>query len=36
LLSCNLSIGYYDYHTTNEYVILEDVENGIERWLDIF
>lgn len=29
--SCiNLSIGYYDYHTANEYVILEDVENGIK------
>lgn len=29
--SCiNLSIGYYDYHTANEYVVLEDVENGIK------
>ena len=29
--SCiNISIGYYDYHTPNEYVILEDVENGIK------
>jgi putative aminopeptidase FrvX len=29
--SCiNLSIGYYDYHTADEYVILEDVENGIK------
>ena len=29
--SCiNFSIGYYDYHTENEYVVLEDVENGIE------
>jgi tripeptide aminopeptidase len=29
--SCiNLSIGYYDHHTANEYVILEDVENGIK------
>jgi putative aminopeptidase FrvX len=35
--SCiNLSIGYYDHHTADEYVILEDVENGIERRLDIF
>jgi acetylornithine deacetylase/succinyl-diaminopimelate desuccinylase-like protein len=25
-----LSIGYYDHHTANEYVILEDVENGIK------
>jgi putative aminopeptidase FrvX len=29
--SCiNLSIGYYDHHTADEYVILEDVENGIK------
>jgi len=29
--SCiNLSIGYYDYHTANEYVILEDAANGIK------
>lgn len=29
--SCiNISIGYYDYHTKNEYVIIEDVFNGIE------
>jgi putative aminopeptidase FrvX len=29
--SCiNLSIGYYEHHTANEYVILEDVENGIK------
>ena len=29
--SCiNLSIGYYNYHTADEYVILEDVENGIK------
>lgn len=26
----NFSIGYYDYHTINEYVIIEDVENGIK------
>jgi len=29
--SCiNFSIGYYDYHTSNEYVVIEDVFNGIE------
>jgi di/tripeptidase len=29
--SCiNFSIGYYDYHTKNEYVVVEDVLNGIE------
>jgi len=29
--SCiNFSIGYYDYHTPNEYVVVEDVFNGIE------
>lgn len=29
--SClNISIGYYDYHTPDEYVVLEDVENGIK------
>lgn len=29
--SCiNFSIGYYDYHTANEYVVVEDVFNGIE------
>jgi tripeptide aminopeptidase len=29
--SCiNFSIGYYDYHTRNEYVVIEDVFNGIE------
>jgi tripeptide aminopeptidase len=29
--SCiNLSIGYYEHHTAYEYVILEDVENGIK------
>jgi putative aminopeptidase FrvX len=29
--SCiNISIGYYDYHTANEYVVLEDVEKGIK------
>ena len=28
--SCNnFSIGYYDYHTANEYVVVEDVFNGI-------
>lgn len=28
--SCiNFSIGYYDYHTRNEYVVVEDVFNGI-------
>jgi len=26
----NFSIGYYDYHTQDEYVVVEDVENGIE------
>lgn len=29
--SCiNFSIGYYDYHTRNEYVVIEDVFNGVE------
>ena len=29
--SCiNFSIGYYNYHTANEYVVVEDVYNGIE------
>lgn len=29
--SCiNFAIGYYNYHTANEYVIVEDVYNGIE------
>jgi di/tripeptidase len=29
--SCiNISIGYYDYHTKDEYVVVEDVFNGIE------
>jgi len=29
--SCiNFSIGYYDYHTKNEYVIVDDVYNGID------
>jgi di/tripeptidase len=29
--SCiNFSIGYYDYHTKNEYVVVEDVFNGID------
>jgi tripeptide aminopeptidase len=29
--SCiNFSIGYYDYHSKNEYVVIEDVYNGIE------
>lgn len=29
--SCiNFSIGYYSYHTINEYVVVEDVLNGIE------
>lgn len=26
----NFSIGYYDYHTRNEYVVIEDVFNGID------
>ena len=26
----NISIGYYDYHSPQEYVIVEDVANGIE------
>lgn len=30
-ISCiNFSIGYYNYHTRNEYVVIEDVFNGIE------
>lgn len=29
--SCiNISIGYYDYHSKNEYVVVEDVFNGIK------
>jgi putative aminopeptidase FrvX len=29
--SCiNFSIGYYNYHTANEYVVVEDVFNGID------
>jgi putative aminopeptidase FrvX len=29
--SCiNFSIGYYNYHTKNEYVVIEDVYNGID------
>ena len=29
--SCiNFSIGYYDYHSPEEYVVIEDVFNGIE------
>ncbi len=29
--SCiNISIGYYQYHTKNEYVVVEDVFNGID------
>jgi hypothetical protein len=29
--SCvNFSIGYYDYHTPEEYVVIDDVFNGIE------
>ena len=29
--SCiNFSIGYYNYHTANEYVVVEDVMNGIK------
>jgi di/tripeptidase len=29
--SClNISIGYYKYHTKNEYVVIEDVYNGID------
>ena len=29
--SCiNFSIGYYNYHSANEYVVIEDVFNGIE------
>lgn len=28
--SINFSIGYYNYHSSNEYVIVEDVFNGIE------
>ena len=29
--SCiNFAIGYYNYHTPNEYVVVEDVYSGIE------
>jgi len=34
--SCiNFSIGYYDYHTKNEYVVIEDVFNGIKMGKDM-
>lgn len=34
--SCiNFSIGYYDYHTPNEYVVVEDVYNGIKIGRDM-
>ena len=34
--SCiNFSIGYYDYHTPNEYVVVEDVFNGIKIGKDM-
>lgn len=30
-ISCfNISIGYYNYHTKNEYVVVDDVYNGIK------
>jgi di/tripeptidase len=30
--SCiNISIGYYNYHTRHEYVVIEDVFNGIDK-----
>ncbi len=30
-ISCiNFSIGYYDYHTPHEYVVIDDVFNGID------
>jgi hypothetical protein len=30
-LSCfNISIGYYNYHTRNEYVVVDDTYNGIK------
>jgi di/tripeptidase len=34
--SCiNFSIGYYNYHTPNEYVVIEDVYNGIKIGKDM-
>lgn len=34
--SCiNFAIGYYDYHTPHEYVIIEDVFNGIQTGKDM-
>lgn len=34
--SCiNFSIGYYDYHSPNEYVVVEDVFNGIQMGKEI-
>ena len=34
--SCiNFSIGYYNYHTQNEYVVVEDVYNGIKIGKDM-
>ena len=34
--SCiNFSIGYYDYHTKNEYVVVEDVYSGISMGKEI-
>jgi di/tripeptidase len=30
-ISCiNFAIGYYKYHTPDEYVVIEDVLNGVE------
>ena len=31
----NFSIGYYNYHTSNEYVVVEDTYNGIKMGKDM-
>jgi acetylornithine deacetylase/succinyl-diaminopimelate desuccinylase-like protein len=31
----NFSIGYYRYHTPNEYVVVEDTYNGIKMGKDM-
>ncbi len=34
--SCiNFAIGYYNYHTKNEYVVVEDVYSGIQTGKDM-
>ncbi len=33
--SVNISCGYYNAHTTDEYVVMEEMNNSIERTIDI-